>query len=134
MARRGQDITEAELGILRDLWRQGPATIRSLTDVLYPDGGTSAYATVQKLLERLETKGHVSRQRGEGPHVFHPVTQREDLIDRRLSEMAETLCGGSLAPLITRLVERSEPGDVDLEALRALLARLDEKQGPGGAP
>jgi BlaI family penicillinase repressor len=134
MARRGQDITDAELGILRDLWRQGSATIRSLTDVLYPDGGTSAYATVQKLLERLETKGHVSRQRGNGPHVFHPVTQREDLIDRRLSEMAETLCGGSVAPLITRLVERSEPGDVDLEALRALLARLDDTQGPGGSP
>jgi predicted transcriptional regulator len=133
MARRGQDITDAELGILRDLWRQGPTTIRSLTDVLYPDGGTSAYATVQKLLERLETKGHVTRQRGEGPHVFHPLTQREDLIDRRLSEMAETLCGGSLAPLITRLVERSEPGDIDLEALRALLARLDAEQDPGGA-
>jgi len=126
MARRGQDITDAELGILRQLWEQSPATIRQLTDVLYPGGGTSAYATVQKLLERLESKGHVGRERGSGAHVFRPLTDREGLIDRRLTDMAESLCEGSFAPLLSRLVEQSTLGDDELGQLRALIDRLDD--------
>ena len=66
MARTPQDVTDAELAVLQVLWEQGPATIRQLTDRLYPEGKTSHYATVQKLLERLQAKGCVSRDRG-GP-------------------------------------------------------------------
>ena len=67
MARRPQDVTDAEREVLRALWEQGPATIRALADELYPGGSTSEYATVQKLLERLSDKGHVSR-RADGRH------------------------------------------------------------------
>lgn len=127
MSRKGRDITEAELGILQELWRRESATIRELMGVLYPDGGNSSYATVQKLLERLEAKGHVERDRAAGAHIFRPATRREDLIDRRLAEMADALCEGSLAPLITRLVERSDLDDEALEQLRGLIDRLDRK-------
>ena len=56
MARTPQDVTDAELAVLQILWDGGAATIRQLTDVLYPGGGTAQYATVQKLLERLEAR------------------------------------------------------------------------------
>ena len=41
-----------------------------LTDRVYPRGGASAYATVQKLLERLEDKECVRRDRSAMAHVF----------------------------------------------------------------
>ena len=63
MARPAQDITESELAVLRILWERGTATIRQLTDVLYPGGGAAQYATVQKLLDRMEAKGYVRRDR-----------------------------------------------------------------------
>ena len=63
MPRRLPDVTETELAVLEALWDEEPATIRTLTDLCYPGGGTSHYATVQKLLERLEHKGYVRRQR-----------------------------------------------------------------------
>ena len=65
MARRPQDVTDAELDVLRVIWEQGSATIRAIADRLYPGGEASEYATVQKLLERLEDKGHVAH-RSEG--------------------------------------------------------------------
>ena len=61
MARTPQDVTDAELAVLQVLWEEGPLPIRSLADVLYPGGKTAQYATVQKLLERLEGKGCVAR-------------------------------------------------------------------------
>ncbi|MBV8312119.1 MAG: BlaI/MecI/CopY family transcriptional regulator, partial [Planctomycetaceae bacterium] len=63
MGRPARDITEAELAVLRILWDRGMATIRQLTDVLYPGGGAAQYATVQKLLDRMEAKEFVRRDR-----------------------------------------------------------------------
>ena len=84
MARTPQDVTDAELGVLQALWDGGPATVRRLTDALYPRGGVSHYATVQKLLERLEAKGCVQRDRSTWPHSFAPAVSRDELIGLRL--------------------------------------------------
>lgn len=58
-----QDVTEAELAVLQALWDAGPATIRQVVERVYGQTGTSVYGTVQKLLERLESKGFVGRDR-----------------------------------------------------------------------
>ncbi|MBV9122830.1 MAG: BlaI/MecI/CopY family transcriptional regulator, partial [Planctomycetes bacterium] len=57
MARTPRDVTDTELAILEVLWERGQATRRQLMDALYPGGGPAQYATIQKLLERLEGKG-----------------------------------------------------------------------------
>ncbi len=129
MAHTPQDVTEYELAILQVLWDGGGATIRQLTDALYPDGGTSQYATVQKLLERLERKDFVRRDRRGPAHVFSAVIGREELLGRRLQEMAEKLCGGSLTPLLTHLVRARRLSDRERQELRELIDELDDK-GP----
>src|SRR5437870_4089173 len=104
MARTPQDVTDAELAVLQVLWDGGPTTIRQLTETLYPKGTNAHYATVQKLLERLESKGCVARDRAVWPHVFEATVDRDELVSRRLQAVAEKLCEGSLTPLLTHLV------------------------------
>lgn len=128
MARPTQDVTDAELAVLQALWDRGAATIRQLTDAIYPQGGSSAYATVQKLLERLEAKGCVRRERGPAVHRFSAVIDRDELIGRRLQDMAEKLCGGSMTPLLTHLVQAERLSLRDLQALRALIEQLDGRK------
>ena len=41
MARTPQDVTDAELAILEVLWELDSATIRQITDNLYPHGGSA---------------------------------------------------------------------------------------------
>ena len=127
MARTSQDVTDAELAVLQTLWDQGPTTIRDLTDLLYPRGSAAHYATVQKLLERLESKRCVKRDRGEWPHVFEATMGRDDLIGRRLRAVAEKLCDGSLTPLITHLVRSKQLSAAERESLRGL---MDEPEAP----
>src|SRR5436305_6189399 len=121
MARTPQDVTEMELAILQELWDRGPATIRRLTEALYPGGGTSHYATVQKLLERLEDKRYVGRDRHGSAHVFAAAVGRDELIGRRLQAVAEQLCGGSLTPLLTHLVKSKKLSARDRQELRSLI-------------
>src|SRR5947209_6796426 len=127
MARNPQDVTDAELAILQVLWDEGPATIRRLTDVLYPAGGAAQYATVQKLLERLEAKGYVGRQRTGSAHLFSAAVPRDELIGRRLQDVAEKLCGGSLTPLLTHLVRTRRLSARERQELRDLIDELDTK-------
>lgn len=128
MPRTPQDITEAELAVLQVLWEQSSATIRHITDLLYPQGRAAQYATVQKLLERLESKGCVRRDRRSSVHVFAAAVEREELVGRRLQALAEKLCGGSWTPLLTHLVQSQRLSNQDRQALRAL---IDEFEPPG---
>jgi predicted transcriptional regulator len=128
MTQRNQDVTEAELALLQSLWDYGPATIRQLVDRVYGQGGTSVYATVQKLLDRLEGKRFVARDRTAPVHVFRAAVQRDELIARRLRAVADSLCGGSLSPLLTYLVEGRGLSESERRELRVLIDRLDRRR------
>jgi predicted transcriptional regulator len=124
MARTPQDVTDAELAILQELWDQGPANRRQLTDRLYPGGGPAHYTTVQKLLERLATKGYVTLRRGSSPVIFEAAISRDELISRRLQVVAEKLCEGSMTPLLMSLVRAGRLSDKDLQALHVFIDDL----------
>jgi predicted transcriptional regulator len=128
------DVTDAELAVLEQLWPAPAATIRELTDRLYPGGSVSHYATVQKLLERLGAKRLIERDARAIPHRFSAAVGREDFIGRRVRAMADQLCGGSLAPLLTSLVQTQQLKQTEIDALRELIDRLDAPPAGPGAP
>src|SRR6059036_3364361 len=122
MPREPQDVTEAELAVMRRLWEAGRASIRQLADALYgEDAGAAQYATVQKQLERLEAKGFVARDRSLYVHVFSPSIDRDELIGRRIRAMAEKLCGGSLVPILSHLARSKRLSQKERRALRELI-------------
>lgn len=127
MPRPPQDVTDAELAILNVLWDRGRATVRELAEELYDKSSASQHATVQKLLERLEAKGCVSRDRDSWPHTFQPAIEREDLIGRQLQQTADKLCDGSLQPLLTHLVKAGRLSAEDRRSLRGLLDELNQE-------
>jgi len=114
-------ITGAELRVLEELWQRGEATIRDLRDALYPQGGSSKFATVQKLLARLTAKDLVRRRKDEANWVFQAMIARDDLIGDELRRVADRLSGNSMTPLLTCLVETGELTAKERAHLRKLL-------------
>src|SRR5260370_28586889 len=100
MTKPRQDESDADLAVLQALGSQGTATIRQLTEAIYPDGGPAYYATVQKLLERLEGKNCIRRERTAGAHVFSAVPAPGDLILRPFPSITEKRSSGSPRPRI----------------------------------
>jgi predicted transcriptional regulator len=119
---------------LQVLWERGASTRRQITDVLYPGGGPAHFTTVQKLLERLEGKGHVTRGGGDGPVTFRATIDREQLISRRLREVADQLCGGSLTPLLMNLVRAGPLTPQEQRELQDLLHDLNKPGRPRNKP
>jgi predicted transcriptional regulator len=89
---------------------------------------------VQKLLERLEKKGYVARNPGDGPILFTAVIDREYLINRRLLDVADKLCGGSLTPLLMNLVRAKSLTPRELQELGDLLQELNKQRRPRDKP
>jgi BlaI family penicillinase repressor len=126
-----RDITDTELDLLRILWRRGPSTVRQLAGDLYGDPTHPQIATVQSLLNRLEAKDCVHRERGGRVNRFSAMISRSDLIARRLREVSDSLCDGSMAPLVMHLADRADLGHEEIEALRNLIQRLDDEVDRG---
>jgi predicted transcriptional regulator len=127
MARTSPNVTDAEWAVLERLWDQGPASIRQLADVLYPKGGASEYATVHKLLERLEAKKYVRRERVEGVYLFEATASRDEVVGRQLEALVDKVYGGSLQPLLLNLVRVRRLTAQELRDLLALVDSLDRK-------
>src|SRR5262245_14258084 len=132
MPRPAQDVTDAELAILQALWELGRATVRELTERLYAEYSSSQHATVQKLLERLEAKNCVRRNRETWPHMVEAAIDRGDLIGRKLQQTADKLCDGSIQPLLTHLVRGARLSARDRQSLRTLLDELDKEGRKSG--
>jgi predicted transcriptional regulator len=122
-------VTDAELRVLQALWDHGPSTIRRLTDWLYPGGGAAYYATVQKLLERLEEEGCVSRDRSAMTHVIAATMNRETFLSGQLRAVVERLGVDSATPLLTHLVKTETLSEKDRAELRRLLDAHRPPQG-----
>ena len=105
VARKAKKVSDMELEILSFLWKQGPSKIREIAEELYGESKPSVYGTVQSLLERLEGKGLVNRNRSSFAHIFSAKISQVDFVGAQLKDIADKVCEGSLTPLIMSLVK-----------------------------
>ncbi|MEX1296693.1 MAG: BlaI/MecI/CopY family transcriptional regulator [Candidatus Limnocylindrales bacterium] len=134
MSRRKHAVTprpplaNAELAVMELLWDDGKVTARYVRERLYADQ-KNQHGTVQRLLQRLEEKGFVERDDELPVHLFSATVSREDYATSQLELLAGRLTGGSLAPIVTRLVEQKRISRAEIDRLRAILD--DEPEDPG---
>ena len=127
MGKASREITDTELSLLNELWQRPSATVPELTEALYGNTQPALLATVRKLLDRLEAKGCVSRDRTRWPHHYSAAVKREELAGNRLQTAADELFDGDLAPLLTHLIRSERLTAKDRKNLRQLLDELDGK-------
>ena len=118
-------VTDAELAILECLWESSSATKREMALAVYGSGSDSGQATVQKLLQRLEAKGYVSRDRSQTAHVFAATLSKAEFAGRQLEVVADRFSAGSFLPLVMHLVENQRLSKSERKRLRKLLENED---------
>ena len=114
-------LANAELAVMKRLWEEDRLTARHIREQLYPNKTKAQHGTVQRLLQRLEDKDYVNRDRSLPVHLFSAKIDRQTYARNQLESLAAKLTGGSLAPLITYLVEGKKLSPKELSRLRAIL-------------
>ena len=122
-------LANAELAVMNLLWTEPSMTARALRETLYPDSDKAQHGTVQRLLQRLEQKGFVKRDRTLTIHVFTAAVSRDNYAANQLESLADKLTGGSVAPLITHLLEAKSISQEEIDAIRRMLDQKEQRDG-----
>jgi len=118
--------TDAELAILRVLWKQGPSTVRQVHDVL-SRGRQLAYTTTLKLLQIMTEKGLTTREEQGQQHVYRARHAEEETQRRLVGELLERAFGGSTSKLVMQALAAKRASPEELREIRRLLAAEKEK-------
>lgn len=125
-----QPLANAELAVMELLWQNERLTARDIRERLYPDASKAQHGTVQRLLQRLEDKGFVARNRSLFVHLFSAAVSRQAYAGQQLESLADKLTAGSFAPLITHLVEHKKISRDEIDRIRALLDSQESEVEP----
>jgi len=126
MARQSAIVTEAELSVLNHLWEHGASVVRDITFAIYADNTPAYHATVNSLLDQLERKGYVSRDRSGFAHSFTATIERSALVGSQLQQIADSYFDGALTPMLLPLVDRMKLSKRDRETIRKLIEKARE--------
>lgn len=123
--------TPSELEILKLLWEHGALTVREVVDLEASEQKSRAYTSVMSLMNVMAEKGLVKRIPEGRAFRYQPVVTRERTLAGLASDLWERVYEGSTQTLVAHVLEQSRPGEDELQAIRELLARLEQQKGRG---
>ena len=116
--------TDAELAILRVLWRRGPSTVRQAHEALSRDRETG-YTTVLKLMQIMNEKGLVERDETERTHVYRTRLTQEQTQQQLVNDLLEKAFGGSASQLALQALAAKPATADEMAQIRRLLDELE---------
>lgn len=123
--------TDAELAILRALWKHGPSTVREVADAMQHQG---AYTTVLKTLQIMTEKGLVRRNDEERTHVYEAASSETTTQKQLVTDLMQRAFDGSASRLVLHALEAGKTTPDELAEIRRLLDRHGsaDKKKTGG--
>ena len=122
--------TDAELAILRVLWRHGPATVRQVRDILEQSQPTG-YTTILKLLQIMAGKGLVVRDESERTHIYRPSRSEAQTQRQLIGDLLRRAFGGSASKLVMQALATRKASAEELAEIRKLIENLERERGGG---
>jgi predicted transcriptional regulator len=114
--------TDAELVVLRALWRGGPSTVRQVHEALSRDRDLG-YTTVLKVLQVMTAKGLVTRDTSMRSHVYAPTSTEGQTQSSLVEDLVSRAFGGSATQLVMRALGARPASAEELAQIRELLDR-----------
>ena len=121
MARKqSPTLTDAELRLMKILWRHGPSTVGDVVAAL-PEDEPLAYSTVLTTLRILEQKGYLRHEKQGRAYVYHSVVDRGEARRSALRYVMDRFFNNSPEQLVLGVFESEEMDAADLERLKKMI-------------
>lgn len=116
--------TDAELSILRVLWRLGPSTVRQVQEEI---GANTGYTTVLKFLQIMIEKGLVTRDDSAHAHVYQARLAEEETQRQLVTDLLDRAFSGSSKKLVLQALSARKASPEELAEIRKLLETMERK-------
>ena len=123
-----QQLTEAELRLMKVVWRNGQATVAEVAAALPKKPGL-AYNTVLTTMRILEAKGYLrhSKSKDGRAFVYRAAVGRAEATRSAVRRLLDRYFGDSPGALVMNLLEDETLGETERKKIRDLLR--DEEGG-----
>lgn len=123
---KGENIrpTEAELQILKVLWKRGASTVREVHDVLNESKPTM-YTTVLKLMQIMAEKGSVKRDLSQRAHLYEATIAESETQQQLVGDLLEKVFDGSASQLVMRALSNKKASQKEISEIRNLLDEFE---------
>lgn len=127
MGKTGLKISDAELEVMRILWREKHAVPFSDIRIELNDKMGWEKSTIATLLRRLQKKGAVTVEEKE-IHYYMPNITKEDYIMSRKKSLIDKLYDGSTKNFVAALCRNGELTEADIDELKTYFRMGDENR------
>lgn len=115
--KKSSTLTEAELRLMKILWRRGESAVTDLVAAL-PDGEQLAYNSVLTTIRILEQKGYVEHRQEGRAFVYRPCVAEEDASRSEIRNVLNRFFGNSSERLVLSLLGDGEISQDELQRLK----------------
>jgi len=119
--------TEAELEILRVLWKRGASTVREVYQELAKERPIG-YTTVLKMMQIMTEKGLVSRDEKERAHIYRAAAPEEQTQRQLVTHLMERAFGGSASKLMMQALAAQKASPEEIKQMREMLSQFEKEQ------
>jgi predicted transcriptional regulator len=118
--RRSNTLTEAELRLMKILWRCGEGAVTDLVNAI-PADEPLAYNSVLTTVRILEQKGYVDHRQEGRAFIYRPRVSEEEASRSEVSHMLSRFFSNSREQLLLSLLGDGEITAVELERLKGAI-------------
>ncbi len=118
--RKSNTLTEAELRLMKILWRRGESAVTDLVAAL-PEGEVLAYNSVLTTIRILEQKGYVEHRQEGRAFVYRPCIAEQEASRSEVRHMLNRFFGDSREQLLLSLLGDDEITPEELDRLREVI-------------
>jgi predicted transcriptional regulator len=118
--RKSSTLTEAELRLMKILWRRGESAVTDLVAGL-PEGEPLAYNSVLTTIRILEQKGYVDHRQEGRAFVYRPCIAEDEASRSEVKHVLSRFFGDSRERLLLSLLGDEEITSEELSRLRAAI-------------
>jgi predicted transcriptional regulator len=122
--RRSNTLTEAELRLMRLLWRCGECSVQDLVSAM-PADGRLAYNSVLTTIRILETKGYVEHRQEGRAFFYTALIAEKDAQQSEVKHVMSRFFGNSRGRLMLALLGDADVSASELEALKRAIAKAE---------
>jgi predicted transcriptional regulator len=117
--------TASELNLLKLLWQHGPMNSKQMHECIQRERPDLAYATVLRHLQIMHSKGILTRDESQRPHLYAPSQAQDSLQTNLLKDMIQKVFAGSGKALVLAAL-RGHVTETEREEIEQILQ--DEKK------
>jgi len=116
--------TDKEMEVLHILWQKKEVSVKEVHEKLGGEA-TNGYTTILKIMQIMNEKGLVTRQKNGKLHLYKAVTSPENTKTQLLDKMINTVFQGSASQMVMSALGNGKPSKEELKEIRNYLDQLE---------